>query len=126
MTEIVINRCYGGFGLSAEAVRWMRARGSDRATAATLAGEPYPDGSGVKKMVCGLDCVSDLRLPGELFDDYAWRSDPLLVECVKTLGEEASDGLANLAVVDIPDGVEWTIDEYDGLESIEEAHRSWQ
>jgi len=28
-------------------------------------------------------------------------------------------------VVDIPDDIEYEIDDYDGIESVHEAHRSW-
>jgi hypothetical protein len=41
------------------------------------------------------------------------------------MGEEANDQFAKLEIVEIPDGVEWQIDEYDGYESIHEVHRSW-
>ncbi|CAK0757599.1 hypothetical protein CCP1ISM_7520003 [Azospirillaceae bacterium] len=30
-----------------------------------------------------------------------------------------------MEVIEIPDGVDWTIDDYDGVESIHEKHRSW-
>lgn len=51
------------------------------------------------------------------------RNDP--VECVELLGEEADGDFAKLKVVEIPDDVAWNIRDYDGLETIEETHRSW-
>lgn len=53
------------------------------------------------------------------------RTDPKLVECVETLGDIANGLFAELKVVEIPDDIEWDIDEYDGLERIVERHRSW-
>ena len=53
------------------------------------------------------------------------RTDKKLVECVETLGEKADGYCAELKVVEIPDDVNWEIDEYDGLESIHEVHRVW-
>jgi hypothetical protein len=53
------------------------------------------------------------------------RNDPKLVECVERLGKAASGAIADLEVVEIPDGVEWTIEEYDGSEWVAEKHRTW-
>jgi hypothetical protein len=53
------------------------------------------------------------------------RADPLLVRVVEELGEEANGSFAKLKVVEIPDGVDYQIDDYDGVESIHEKHRSW-
>ena len=53
------------------------------------------------------------------------RNDPLLVQVVEELGEAANGSFADLKVVEIPDGVEWTVEEYDGLEWIAEVHRTW-
>ena len=50
---------------------------------------------------------------GFAFNDTNQRSDPRLVACVEKLGQYASqDGGSNLKVVDVPDGVEWTLEEY--------------
>jgi hypothetical protein len=61
---------------------------------------------------------------GDAFDRD--RTNPDLVRCVETLGSAASEN-ADLKVVEIPDDVEWQIDDYDGSESIHEvhSHRSW-
>lgn len=53
------------------------------------------------------------------------RDDPDLVRTVEELGDAANGTHAKLKIVEVPDGVEWTISEYDGIESVEEKHRSW-
>jgi hypothetical protein len=62
---------------------------------------------------------------GYKYSGYDLRTDAKLVECVETLGEKADGRFAELKVVEIPDDVEWEIDEYDGLETIHEVHRVW-
>jgi hypothetical protein len=46
------------------------------------------------------------------------RTDPHLVATVEALG-------GALKVVEVPDGVEWTIEDYDGREWVAEKHRTW-
>lgn len=41
------------------------------------------------------------------------------------LGDEAGGWFATLRVVEVPAGVEWQIDDYDGLEWVAEKHRTW-
>lgn len=53
------------------------------------------------------------------------RTDPLLIQVVEELGKLANGCCAELKIVDIPDGVEWEIDEYDGNEHIAEKHQTW-
>ena len=53
------------------------------------------------------------------------RSDLDLISVVETLGEKANGSHAKLKVVEIPDGVEYEISEYDGNEHIAEVHRTW-
>jgi hypothetical protein len=62
--------------------------------------------------------------PGKIYDEFR-RDDPRLVEAVRALGVEASGRFANLKIVEIPDDVEWHVHEYDGYETVHEAHRSW-
>ena len=54
------------------------------------------------------------------------RADPKLVQVVEELGsEKASGSCAELKVVKIPDGTDYVIEDYDGVESIHEKHQSW-
>ena len=56
-----------------------------------------------------------------LINPYApiGRTDPRLIECVRTLGEEANGNCASLRIVEIPnDCTDWEINDYDGVETI--------
>jgi hypothetical protein len=53
------------------------------------------------------------------------RNNLILVEIVEQLGNAANGDFAELKVVEIPDDVEWIIQEYDGDEWISEKHRTW-
>lgn len=91
--KVVINRCYGGFGLSDDAMTEFKNR----------KGITDPD-----------------------FWEYnIARDDPVLVDIVETFGKDANGAYSKLKVVEIPDDVEWTVMEYDGLEWIAEKHRTW-
>ena len=52
------------------------------------------------------------------------RDDPVLVRVVEEGG--ASGGISSLKVIEIPEGVKWKIQEYDGAEWVAEAHRTWE
>lgn len=101
--KIVINACHGGFGLSKEAI------------------EQYAKLKGIElgkynKSYFYYEGLSEHEIP---------RNDPALIEVVEQMGEEASNRFSELKIVEIPDDVEWTIAEYDGLEWVAEAHRTW-
>ena len=69
-----------------------------------------------------------LELTGYNLAEFHWeikRDDPMLVQTVLQLGGAANAPYSKLKVVEIPDGVSWTISEYDGLEWVAEAHRTW-
>ena len=64
---------------------------------------------------------------GYKYSEYDKRADHKLVECVERLGEAAASGrYASLKVIEIPDGIEYEIQSYDGLESVHEKHRVWR
>lgn len=53
------------------------------------------------------------------------RSNPRLIACVEALGEKANGSCAELKVVEVPDGIDVYIHNYDGMESVREVHSSW-
>lgn len=138
--KVVINKCYGGYSLSPEAVEalakrkgleinWFDARLGRTPEFAPMTYEEAKLGRRVKD--------GELVFPVPIIGndpkaDDAWfetrpekRDDPDLVAVVEELGERANGDHAQLAVVEIPDDVEYSIQEYDGIEWIAEKHRTW-
>jgi hypothetical protein len=62
---------------------------------------------------------------GFTYSDNDKRTDPKLVKCVEVLGAKANGEYSDLKVVEIPDNIDWYIDDYDGLESVKDGYRSW-
>jgi hypothetical protein len=59
---------------------------------------------------------------------YSWelqRDCRHLVKVVQELGAAANTKYSKLKIVEVPDGLDWTVMEYDGLEWVAEAHRTW-
>ena len=113
--KIVINKCFGGFGLSQEAVLlYGKKKGiniiKDKKKSNSLASHYY---------------IDEIKNGNYFSDRDIKRNDPALVEVVNELGEKADGAYSELKIVDIPDDVEWIIEEYDGKEWIAEDHRTW-
>lgn len=77
-------------------------------------------------------------MPGEKYkdgqvnktDQTCWgnhipRDSPELVKVVRSLGKLANGAHADLRVVEIPDDVNWEIQDCDGIERVREKSRSW-
>ena len=98
--KVVINACFGGFGLSDEAIAMYRERK-------------------------GL--AADARAT---YADEIARDDADLIAVVEALGSEKAgdDRCAFLKVVEVPMWLRekgWHIEEYDGSEHIAEDHQTW-
>lgn len=52
-------------------------------------------------------------------------TDPHLVETFEALGAAANGRFSQLCLIDIPNDVNWQIEQYDGLEWVAEVHRTW-
>lgn len=91
MQKIVINVCYGGFGLSKKAFDYV-------------------------------------NIDGNIESEYEiQRDDKRLVAFIENNSTEvASSEYSELKIVEIPDGVDWVICDYDGVEWVAEKHRTWE
>lgn len=53
------------------------------------------------------------------------RTNKDLIRCVEALGDKANGRFADLEIVEVPENIDFYIDEYDGIETVHEEHRSW-
>ena len=53
------------------------------------------------------------------------RDDLVLIQVIEELKEKANTRHSELKVVEIPDDVEYFIENYDGCEHVSEVHRTW-
>ena len=141
--KVVINACFGGFSLSEKAyeklIEWgvpvrgyvIEKRGADGLY------KPQPLNNGEVIFDRDLDTYdgeyaklakATRQLCGRYWDDWIDknRTHPLLIRLVEELGDSAGGRVSQLKIVEIPDGVDFQIEEYDGFEHVAEKHRTWQ
>lgn len=153
--KVAINTCYGGFGLSKIAIiMLLRKKGySDLYfykmkyddlywiyRFERISEKEYLNNKDLySPMICTKDfgdliSTEDNEIYEEfdesiitIYDLCEKRSDKDLIEVIETIGTTgASSRSANLKIVEIPDDIEYTIDNYDGIESVHEKHRVWR
>lgn len=137
--KIAINKCYGGFSLSNKAIEMIMKRkglGCYR-----YKQTKFHHSDGIDEYIRIDDnepssfvsySTTDLgetieKIPNENYWYYRnlKRTDKDLVSVIEELGNEASGKYGRLVVIEIPDDVDWEIDDYDGIETIHEKHRVW-
>ena len=138
--KIVLNGCYGGFGLSYEAMAlYWYARCRDLYFYRDIS--VYNGYSRVHKYE--RISLSDIQRSRNTWIGYIYcttedqgayldhfpkldvrdqdidRTDPILVSVVETMGSKAASGsFAKLYIEEIPNGTQYKIDEYDGIEGL--------
>ena len=134
--KIVINACYGGFGLSEAGMQeYARRKGvtlyPEKKTVHTVYWTVPPEDR-PREIGDWSETTKEERVAYNqaysrctIYDREFERNDPHLVATVEALGEKANGMCAKLEVVEIPDDVEWEIQEYDGNEHVAERHRTW-
>lgn len=125
--KVVINTCYGGFSLSSKATEAFLARKGQECHWFRLLpakGTLVPQPAGNDDLFSS--SFTDAEGTNSFYSGDIVRDDPDLVAVVEEMGVEANGRHAQLKVVEIPDGVTWHIEEYDGREWVSEAHQTWR
>jgi len=145
MKEIVVNRCYGGFGLSFNAVKRYAELKGIKAFPYIQSKHKWREGEDEYKLAHNESETENTTLQlvfwlltdyGELLsefpEDAEWlnerdipRDDVCLVKVIGELGVKANGRFSELEITTIPDNVEWEIEDYDGREWVSERHRTW-
>jgi len=138
--KVVINKCYGGFGLSHKAVmRYAELKGMtlypwideitrryyktfEEAIKESLLLVHYST-TPVKKEDQSLTSKNNAK--NYWYHGDISRTDPVLIQLVEEYGEAVNGKCAKLKIVEIPSDVEWSIEDYDGNEWVAEKHRRW-
>jgi len=144
--KVVINTCFGGFGLSPQAIfKFAELSGIKVYPYVDIRDEKHRQTEKVRRLEKSECNDNDLReciywikddlgkeATSKKLNKAIWfnirdikRNDELLVKVVKSLGKNANGHCAELKIVEIPDGTEFVIQEYDGSEHIAEAHETW-
>lgn len=135
--KVVINKCFGGYGLNMKAQKEI----------ARLKGMQLWFYTGSGRIAERLKMVKDEVEPfilvavtknfgneatwGEI-DNFIFnakeleRNDKDLTQALENLGvKNCNTRFSELKIVKIPDGMEYEITDYDGVETLHEKHRSW-
>ena len=141
--KVVINRCYGGFSLSKEGMQryceiknipcWIEEDKKFPSMGLFTVWTTPPEQRIESKE--GEDFYSmsleDRQAYNKQYSEQTIycrdidRNDPALVQLVEENAELYAGRCAELAITEIPDGINFEIEEYDGKEWVAEVHRTW-
>lgn len=117
--KIAVNKCFGGFDLSEKAYERMIELGVKTYNNWEELKENHKEGVYV---VITDDSFGKYY---SNFGDYKNRNNNVLIQVIEELKDEASGSFGDIKIIDIPESIEWEIDDYDGVETIRESHMSW-
>lgn len=137
MKKVILNKCFGGFGVSKEAYElYAKKKGIDvfHYTQKNLKNEIYTyatDDNRSFDFHFTKDFGDNVYISNEDFKKYFlnldenFREDKTLIEVVEELGEKANTFYSNLKIVEIPDDLDYVIDNYDGIETLHQKVQEW-
>lgn len=141
MKKVILNKCYGGFDVSKEAyLLYAKKKGLNlyiyegefiKNSKDFIYKKITDDNNSIFVNYFTKDFGDISKISNEEFEKYCLylkdghREDPILIEVVEELGEKASGRYGNLKIVEIPDDLDYVIDEYDGIETLHQKVQEW-
>jgi len=134
--KVAYNGCFGGFslshlGLDSYAKKkglelfWYRRDGYRLAVYSKLESVPVGSAGNHHAFTVDLgDSATEYPYDAYYSPDYD-RADIDLIDLIEELGEAANGVCSELCIAEIPDGVAYEIDEYDGNESVVPPRQTW-
>ncbi len=151
MQKVIINKCFGGYGFDPFTVQkyaeekgirlyWYKRDYSvnDGDLKEYMFKIPFgmimkDDGMRIEYVALtkdvGDEYIRDWRDEDKMANEFdiepndVSRTDPVLISVIEKYGDQNTHCCHAPAVVEVPDGVEWMIMEYDGFETLHEKHR---
>lgn len=153
MKKVILNKCFGGFDVSPQAYQlyamkkgyshlykyiWDIPKKYNPFDTNDINDRSYILVDLFNNNICGFyftkyfgDKIHYSEISKEDWDNYylylgsEHREDPILIEVVEELGDEASGNCGKLVIVEIPDDLHYIIDDYDGIETLHEDIEVW-
>lgn len=138
--KVILNKCFGGFNLSHKAYK-LYAKKKNLTLIRYICTFYEEDGHTEMKY------VKDDESSGILFKVYStkdygeetyniddkdiftldenMRVDATLIEVVEELGDKANTHISELHVVEVPDDLDYVIDDFDGYETLHQKVQEW-
>ena len=134
MKKVILNKCYGGFSVSKAAYELY----AKKIGASLYCYEWEPDNLYVRtyknngfidyftKDFGNRAYISDEDYKKyNLYLDDSYREDKILIEVVEKLGKLANTEYSDLKIVEIPNDLDYVIDDYDGIETLHQKVQEW-
>lgn len=138
MKKVILNKCYGGFDVSKEAYMLYAKK---KGLTLYLYESEFINKKFIYKKINNDDSIfryyftkdmgDNIEISNEDYEKYCLylrnehREDPVLIEVIEELGEKANGRFGNLKIVEIPDDLDYVIDEYDGIETLHQRVQEW-
>lgn len=138
MKKVILNKCYGGFDVSKEAYMLYAKK---KGLTLYLYESEFINKKFIYKKINNDDSIfrhyftkdmgDNIEINNEDYEKYCLylrdehREDPILIEVIEELGEKTNGRFGNLKIVEIPDDLDYVIDEYDGIETLHQRVQEW-
>lgn len=135
MKKVILNKCFGGFKPSTKAYElYAKKKGLElyiyeiHIDNKKVNYHKVDDSDSMFTVYLTKDygdVVDSINNKDKLYLDDGHREDETLIEVVEELGPDASSYASLLKIVEIPDDLDYVIDNYDGIETLHQRVQEW-